>query len=196
MTVEEARLLQAYLLRHEMGKAVSSKDAAKLSGKTIGDLIKEERDLEATAKAEQAKQDKLAAEAKAKEEAAAQQLRKAINLTVFSKSFLESDFHEGRYEDLIVIACVYENTAGKDVRAFTGAVKFADLFGKEIFTSNLTIQDAVKAGEKATWRGTIRYNQFIESHQALRNAELKDMQITWLPRQILFADGSKIGLDE
>jgi hypothetical protein len=57
----------------------------------------------------------------------------------------------------------------------------------------LTISDPIKADSKATWTGNIKYNQFISEHQSLRNTELADMKIVWLPSEILFADGTKIG---
>lgn len=195
MTVEEARLLHAYVLRASMSKALGG-DQLELAGKTVGDLIREEREFEEKAKQEQAKADKLAAEAKAKEDAVAQALRKAIVLTVFSKSYQDSDYRSGQYQDEITIRCAYENTSGKDIRAFAGEVKFADLFGKDIFSCSLTIQDGIKAGAKSTWTGTIDYNQFLDSHRSLRATDLKDMQVTWVPKQILYGDGTKAGLGE
>jgi hypothetical protein len=88
---------------------------------------------------------------------------------------------------------VYENVSGKDIRAFTGTVRFADLFDKEIMNVNLTIQDPIKASAKATWNGSIKFNQFREEHESLRNAELTNMKITWIPRSVIFADGTKLG---
>jgi hypothetical protein len=38
-------------------------------------------------------------------------------------------------------------------------------------------------------------NQFIAEHQALRNADLANMKIVWMPKQVLFADGSSLGGD-
>jgi hypothetical protein len=161
----------------------------------VGQLIDEaKKDAEAE-KTEADKQKRLAEEAKAKEEATAAELRKSLTLTVYQKSFLPSDAMSGRYQDHITIRCAYENSAAKDIRAFKGTILFRDLFGVEIYRSGLTISDPVKVGTKANWDGTINYNQFIEAQQRFRNAELKDMKVIWLPRTIIFADGSKIGDD-
>lgn len=44
-------------------------------------------------------------------------------LTVFEKSLIASDAMARRYQDLITIKCACENTSGKDIRAFTGAIR-------------------------------------------------------------------------
>ncbi len=194
LTVEEAGLLHDYVLRLKMSEAFGQK-ATPIAGKTIGTLIAEQKDLETKAKKEKADQDRLAAEAKAKEEALAQELRKAITLTVFQKSFTPSDYRAERYNDYIEIKCAYQNTSGRDIRAFTGRIQFTDLFEKPIYESALTISDPIKSGEKATWTGQIRYNQFIAEQQRLRNTALEDMKVAWLPRQVLFADATKLGTD-
>jgi len=194
LTVEETRLLYAYILRTKIGQAFGSA-AAEVVGKTVGELIAEQRDIETKAKREQDEQDRLAAEARAKQEAIADELRKSITLTVYDKSFIGSDAMAGRYEDYIIIRCAYQNNNAKDIRAFTGIVQFTDLFGKKIFESNLTVSDPISAGKKSSWNGQIKYNQFKDDHQTLRNTALADMKIIWLPSQILFADGSKIGVE-
>ena len=90
------------------------------------------------------------------------------------------------------VVCFVEIEQQK-MRAFRGRVQFTDLFGKEICAINLTISDPVTAGVEAMWNGTVKYNQFIPQQQNLRNAELKDMKVVWLPASILFADGSTLG---
>jgi hypothetical protein len=192
LTVEEAGLLYSYSLRTSMGAALGQKAPSPV-GKTVAELIAIERDLEEKAKKEKDDQDRLAKEAKAKEEALAAELRKAITFTVYEKSFLPSNAMSGRYQDHIVIKCAYQNSSAKRIRAFTGRVRFTDLFDKEVFASSLTITDPVNAGEKATWIGTINYNQFMEEHRRFKDAELTDLKVVWLPKQILFADGTKIG---
>ena len=123
----------------------------------------------------------------------AAQLRNTINLTVYEKGFRPSASLDGRFDDYITIKCAYENKSDKDIRAFRGQVQFTDLFGKEIYTTNMTVSDPIKAREKSTWSGEIKYNQFVSAQQSLRNAELADMKVVWLPQAVLFVDGSSIG---
>jgi hypothetical protein len=120
-------------------------------------------------------------------------LRKAISLSVIEKGFIPSDPQSGRYQALLTFTCSYENPSDKDIRAFTGGVIFQDLFGKEIYKTTVTISDPIAAGQRATWKGTMRYNQFIDAQQRFRGTELRDMKIVWVPGSIIFADGTRIG---
>jgi hypothetical protein len=192
LTLEEFGLLTSFQMRRAAAAALKTTEPP-IVGKTVGEVIAEERKLQTDAKAKEEEQKRLAAEAKAKADAMAAQMREAIALTVFDKGFTPSNPIGGRFEDYITLKCAYENKSGRDVRAFTGSVQFTDLFGKEIFTTHLTISDPIGAGQKSTWEGAIKYNQFIGTHQALRNASLDNMKIVWLPDEILFADGSKLG---
>jgi hypothetical protein len=192
LTVDESRLLFAFLLRHNIASQFGQTPPS-LVGKTVGDLISEQRTFETEAKKRDDEQARLAAEAKSKEEARSAELRKAINLSVFQKSFIGSDPMAGRFADYITIKCAYQNISKKDIRAFTGQIRFTDLFNKLIFESGLTISDPIKAGQKATWTGTIDYNQFADSHKSLRNASLENMKVVWLPKSIIYADGTKVG---
>ncbi len=192
LTADEVRMLMAYQMRSATQKAFGGTPDSVL-GKTLGDIITQERKFEEKEKKEGEEQKRLAAEAAAKEQRRAEELRKALNLSVYDKSFRASDPSAGSYEDYIIIKCAYENTSGKDIRAFKGKLRFADLFGSEIFESGLTISDPVGAGQKATWVGTIKYNQFIDQDVRLKNTLLKDMKAEWLPSSIIFADGTKIG---
>jgi hypothetical protein len=194
LTVEEVGLLYGRMMRIGAQEALGGQQTS-LVGKTIGEVIEEERRLQADEKKKQEEQDRLAAEAKAKEEALRRELGKTLSLSVFGKSFLDSDPMAGRYDDYIILKCIYQNTGAKDIRAFTGRIRFTDLFGKEIFESGLTVSDPVKAGEKGTWEGSIEYNQFMDDHRALASTELKDMKVLWLPSEILFADGTRLAAE-
>ncbi|MEW5924964.1 MAG: hypothetical protein AB1746_13350 [Candidatus Zixiibacteriota bacterium] len=194
LTVEESRLLFAYLTRLKIGEVIGQ-DRQQIVGKTIGDLIHAQMEFEANIKKQEEEQARLAAELKLREDSLALELKNAITLTVYEKSFIESDVSANRYNDYIVIRCVYQNTSNKNIRAFTGRIRFTDLFDRKIFESNITISDPIKAGAKNKWSGTIEYNQFMVDYRALRNSVLTDMKIEWLPREILFEDGSKLGGD-
>lgn len=191
-TVEEVQLLAARQLRVKMAAATGQTGPAWV-GQTLQQIIDDERRLRDDEKAKQLEADRLAAEAKAKEAALAEELRQTLALSVFDKAFRASNPYAGEYEDFIILKCAYENKSAKGVRAFRGSVRFADLFDKEIAEVNLTVDDPIAAGSKDTWTGTIKYNQFVDWHKALRNADLANMKITWVPKSIIFDDGTQIG---
>jgi len=187
LTVEEVGLLTSYQMRRGLAEAFDG-EAENVVGRTIGSLIEEEREYQENEQARRAAEERLAAEAKARTEAQAAELRNSITLAVYEK-----DFNEGRFEDHIIIRTTYENMSGKDIRAFRGVVRFSDLFGEAISSSRITIQDPLSAGSEGNWSGQIDYNQFTDSHQKLRNTDLEDMRVEWLPSSIIFADGTQIG---
>lgn len=195
LTLDEARLLVGFQMRRGMGNALgaSSEDP---TGETVGELLTHLKKQASDEKTEADRRNRLADEAKARADALAAELRKSIELTVFDKGFIPSDPSGGRYSNQITIKCAYQNNSAKDIRAFRGKVRFTDLFGAEVFTTGLTISDPIGAGQKGDWDGVIEYNQFLRQHQQLRNAELKDMKVIWLPESVIFEDGSKIGADQ
>jgi hypothetical protein len=190
--VEEIGLLTSFQGRRAAVKALGGSEVP-VVGKTVGDLIDEERKFRADANAKEEEQKKLAAEAKTKADALTAQLRNAITLTVFDKGFQPSNPMSGSFQDYITLKCVYENKSDKDIRAFRGRVQFTDLFGKQIYMTSVTISEPIKAGQKATWSGAMEYNQFISEEQSLRNAKMENMKIVWLPDSVLFADGTSLG---
>jgi hypothetical protein len=192
LSLEEAALLSASQVRRRVAVTLG-REPDSIVGQTVGDLIAAERQLQADAKIKDDEEKRLAADAKAEADASAAELRRSLTLTVFDKDFTPSNADVSRYSDYITIKCVYANTSGKNIRAFRGTVQFTDLFGKQIFASNLTISDPINAGAKQTWTGEIKYNQFLAEHLSLRNTDLQDMKIVWLPASILFADGTQIG---
>lgn len=190
LTVGEVGLLMRLQLESGMRKAFGGEDR-KIVGKRIGDLLVELKKEDADQQKETQRQERLAAEVKAKQDARIAELRKALTLTVADKGYSKAE-----YEEYITIDVAYENTSGKDIRAFRGKIQFTDLFGKEIYESNVTISDPVKAGDRGEWKGTIKYNEFIDEQKRLLNTDLKDMKVVWKPMGVIFADGSEMKADE
>jgi len=194
MTPEEKEMVVGYFMRSKLGGIFGVMPANPL-GKTVKQIIEEQKAYVAEEKVKEDMEKLLAKEAKEKEEALAAELRKSLSLAIYEKGFIPSNMYASRYDDYITIKAAYQNTSTKDIRAFQGTVIFQDLFGDVIFKSRLKITDPIKAGEKATWEGTIKYNQFSDEHNKLKNAELKDLKVIWAPQTIIFADGSRIGED-
>jgi hypothetical protein len=107
--------------------------------------------------------------------------------------FIPADPRAHRYQALLALRCSYENVSRRDIRAFTGTVIFQDLFDREIYKVSVTISDPVKAGQQATWKGSLNYNQFNAAQERLRAAELRDMKIVWVPVSVIFSDGTRVG---
>ena len=192
LSVEELELLRSYEIRRVVARGFDQ-DLESIVGRTLGSIIDEERQVQAEADLRRAEEERLAAEARAREEALAAELRETLTLAVYAKSFIPSNVNAGKFDEEIGLWVTYENTSSKDIRAFRGSLRFADLFGEEIDTIRLTIQDPVAAGETGEWVGVVDYNQFDSEDVRMRNTDLADMRIEWRPSGIIFADGAQIG---
>ncbi len=193
LTVGEVQLLLGYQLRSKLSTVFGGGKQYDFVGKSVGEALEDLKKQTGDEKLEADKQSRLAQEATTKEDALAAEIRKSIDLTVYAKDFIPSDYQANRYKDFITIKVAYQNTSAKDIRAFKGTVEFTDLFGSEIYSSGLTISDPVKAGGKGQWNGSIEYNQFDRPKQQLRNTDLKDMKVIWKPASVIFGDGTQIG---
>ncbi len=195
MSAEEKGLFLGYMMRAEVSSKLPGLTGGKISweGKTVGQMIEEQKKFKAHQKAEEAKAERLAAEAKAREEALAPELRKMINLSVYSVKLKSMD--EYNIRKMISIKCAYENTGAQAIRAFQGTIVFLDLFGDVIMKSGIKVTDPIAAGAKGEWEGGINYDELRDEHAKLANTDLKDMKIEWIPRTVIFEDGTKLGED-
>jgi hypothetical protein len=85
----------------------------------------------------------------------------------------------------------------RSLRAGQPRLRWRGYFSGFVWEGNLQGQrhdfGPIKAGQQATWNGTVNYNQFVEAQQRFRAAELRDMKVVWVPASIIFADGTRIG---
>jgi hypothetical protein len=113
-----------------------------------------------------------------------------LNLRLLSKGFKDQNIQAGDFEADITITLAIKNVTDKDIRAFDGVITFTDLLDNEILSSKLAINELIKAGSTFDWKGAIKYNQFMDAHQRLRNERQDNLKIRFMPRKVLFADGS------
>jgi len=187
LTGEEHSLLLAAMIRYKMQKSQA------FEGKTVSEVIAEQRKLKADYDAQEAEKKRLADEAKKKAAAIAAELSQYLIVTPTNKGFREKNIYSGQFEDYILFTFAFQNKGSKDIRAFRGNTAFSDLFGEPIYSTNLTYDEGIKAGQTKTWEGSVKYNQFIEQHSRLKNKNLDALKFVWTAKSILFADGTTIG---
>jgi hypothetical protein len=183
-------------MRNAILSAFSKGDSPHLPvGKTIGQVITDER------KQIQGQKVKDAAEMVAKEKAQAEEavqrerMNQSLSVVLYGKGFLPSDLESGRYQDHITIKLAYKNTSEKKIRAFRGAVEFKDLFGDTIKRVGLKEENSLDPGAFKRVERTIDFNQFIDSDKKLAQADIKNLKAEWKPDLILFSDGTSLRSD-
>jgi len=118
-----------------------------------------------------------------------------FSAVLINKEFQEADFGVG-IRDAIIFSVNFKNLTGKDIRAFDGKLIFTDLLDNIILSSGLAVNDPVASGSQIEWTGEIVYNQFIDRHQRLKNADIKNIKIIFNANKILFSDGSARDLEQ
>jgi hypothetical protein len=113
-----------------------------------------------------------------------------VELIFRSKRFKPADYRASDFEAAIIFELSIVNQSTKPIRAFDGTLTFTDLLDNEILSTKLAINDPVNAGLTKNWTGRIKYNQFIDNHNRLKNEDFSNLKTKFAIRKVLFADGS------
>ncbi|HET7306222.1 MAG TPA: hypothetical protein VFK24_00180 [Gammaproteobacteria bacterium] len=113
-----------------------------------------------------------------------------VSVTLITKGFRPHDYQSGRIEDAITFTLSFKNRTKKDIRAFGGVVTFSDLLGNKILDLHLAINDPVNAGTTMNWDGYITYNSLDDAQRTLRAAKVRNMNVVFSAKKVLFGDGT------
>ncbi len=103
LTGEENTLLLASMVRYKMQPRLV------LEGKTVGEVIEEQRKIKAEYEAQQAEKKRLAEAAQKKEAAIAAELNNYLVITPTRKGFQEKNIYSGEFNDYIQITFAFHN---------------------------------------------------------------------------------------
>jgi hypothetical protein len=197
LSEDESRALMAFIFRAGMANAFAGgQPEATVLGKTVGQIIEEQRTWEKQRAEEEAQRRARAEEARQRAEAITSSLRQVLDLRVTKKKFQEANIYTRQYQDQLVFTLEASNYSEKPLRAFTGKLRFNDLFGKEIYTSRVQNTDALPSKKVLEFQQSLGVNPFFNNQQLLKTTRLQDMKTEWIPTAIIFADGTQIGEDE
>jgi len=116
-----------------------------------------------------------------------QAMKEAITATV-----LEQEMTQESYQTWMVCKIQFENRSPQSIRVFQGTLVFRDVFDNELVRFDLDEQDPLKSGEKRITKRRWEFNQFIAGHVRWANARQENTKVEWIPRAVMFADGSII----
>jgi len=187
---DERKLLQGYMVAAVMSEAFGGNGVPE--GQTIGAAIEAQRTMiEAKARDEQEKAAKQEQAKRAQEDALAK-MNSAVDAVLLTFKFVPADAGAKRYSDSFDIAVGFRNKTDKEISGVKGIVLLKDMFGETIKTVRLSNDQPVPAKGKSIYRGSIDYNQFIDSDKKLRSMDYKKMKFEWSPEIYVFDDGSKL----
>lgn len=183
---EERELVAKYALRHTFGG-----DKPGAIGVTIGQAIQEQKEFEAAAAQREAEAAALKASMQKEHDDAVARMNKSVAVALVSKTYEESNFREGTYEDTIHLEIAIENKTDKAIAGVKGTAVFRDMFGDIITRSNVAITHDIPPNAKYLWQASKHYNQFEQSDKTLRSTPTEKIKFEFEPDTIIFADGTK-----
>lgn len=173
LSEDDLKLLAGEVLR----SAFANED---LNGTSYGQIIE-------NAKIRKAEQDRLAEQARIEEENRIKMFDSTLTVAMYDKGYQKVS-----YEDFLTYSFIFSNKSSKDIRAFKGRVVINDLFETEIKSISLTVDDLIKAGASIRETYTSDYNQFRDEDVRLRNKDMEDLIVSWIPEKVIFNDGTTI----
>lgn len=182
----------AAVLRSSMGAGAS------IDGKTVGQIIDQEKQDEATEAARAHVQAELAAQARAKADAEEKALASAVTVVLYKTSYVPKDpnWAEGGgspYEEMTFFFSA-KNNSGKSVRAFEGTMRFEDTLGNKIQDIDIKATPSKDVPPQGTLDVSEKSNLFADLSQ-LKNTPLTRITKIWKPSKIVFSDGSSMTVD-
>lgn len=184
---EEKRLLAVFYMRSKMG-GIFGIPVASPVGKTVGQILDEQKAFEASGKAKAADEERAKKEARARREVKEKELRQSVSVVLFDMTPQKSSFMGGG----VTLHLAYENPGTKDVRAFEGRLVLNDILGHEAADLLVKSLTPLKAGEKANAEDSAPFMVY----GGLREKKLADLKAEWRPTKIIFVDGSTLNASE
>lgn len=166
-----------------------------LEGKSIDQILTEQKRFEDNEKAREAAVHEAQVREAQRRAAIVARISQAIDVYPVSKDFSPSNYNIENgdvHGDQIVIVFKIRNKTDKAIKKFKGLTHFSNSFGDEIVSNNFDYTHGVPPHATVTYTGVLDYNEFMDRDQKLRSTPLTDMKFKFEPEGITFSDGSQI----
>lgn len=116
-----------------------------------------------------------------------------VPVTIANKRFRGAGAESGSAHDSIWWDSRFDlSKLDKDARAIKGVLEFSDLFGESQVRVGFTINDPVKAASVHRSKGDgVSYDPARSGHSWLRTTDVKDIQVVFRVKQVIYADGKR-----
>lgn len=199
----ERDLAGRFIIRHAMANGLGSAFGFEVeqvpTGMTIGQAIESQRQFESDQKAKQAQKETAAAAKKTADNLAAQkkkqleeEISKFIVVQLMDITTHKASFHDGDFENTIMVKLAIENKSTKTIAGVKGMLTLKDSFGDVVSTSSIKFEQEIGPASDKSLTLSRRYNQFMETDRKLAEADPKTISSIFTPITIIFVDGSKI----
>ena len=144
LTVEETRLLYGYFARSRF-EAVEG-PPPQFAGRTVGELIAEQRSWEQSHADLIAKGQQRDSEWKARVEQVQREMASTLAVRIVDVKDPETQPEHGHSREVVVRLAI-ENVGTRTVTSVEGDVRFSDVYDRDLFDCTVTLQEALPPGE-------------------------------------------------
>jgi hypothetical protein len=113
-------------------------------------------------------------------------LKNKVSLVLTDKGF-----YNGDYQDQLTFKFQFTNNTSKDIQGVQGRISFVDIFGNSFYKSTINYDKGIPANSNKVYTAAIDYNQFLDEHTKIKNTDIKNMSVGWIPEIIVYSDGTK-----
>lgn len=157
-----------------------------LTQMTYRDILEYGKNLKDEQEKKKAEEKALAEAAAKAEEERVKKLYETADVTVVEKGFYSED-----HEWYVSFGFAVDNKVDKNIEVIEGNIVFSDLQDNEIKRISFDCDKPVAGHETINWTESVVYNKFIDSDVILKDKELKDLKVTWIPKKIVF-EGERV----
>lgn len=203
---QDRMLLVGYLSLVELGKGFGSAGGVSVTGKTVGEVMKDARAWKEKmnqAEFEKKKQDEEALALRKKVEAenklVADKIATFVTVAVIDKVVRPKDIYAGRYDELLMIKYAVENKSEIPIRQIKGQVMFVDPSGDPVGDLQVEIDNSIKPGQTVKTDTGVgwRTNQFSSGAiERIARRDFSAMTGSFKVTSIAFAGGEVLKLAE
>lgn len=195
LTVEETALLHRYLARVRVESA-DSPEPPNLVGRTVGDLITEQRQWE-TAHAEGIAADRQhASNWKARVSKQMSEMNEALAVTVLESSDVPDSGGDLKQTRSLMVRMTLLNRGPREIAEVEGALRYSDVYGRDLFDGSLTIREPLPPGETVERSHYLDCVPFMDNAGPMQRARLADTKVIWEPRSIRYSDGTALAISD
>ena len=169
-----------------------------LEGKTVGQVIDEQKKWQADQDAQAAAAQEAQLKIEAARAALVDKMQHVLAVQPISKRFQEADYDAGDYNEHEVLELQIHNRGSKIIKGFKGSLYFTNSFGDKVINLSLEVGgdggDAISlapghiGSDEESWT----FNKFEDQWTTFDATALSSMKAQWVPDQIIFADGSTL----
>jgi hypothetical protein len=113
--------------------------------------------------------------------------------SILTPKLLASRFEREDFQEFVWFDIEWDTSQlKKPTRAVKGVLHITDLFGDPHLSINSTIDSPLQPGQPQVEKGVgFKYNQFMDSHNWVRAARKEDMRLIFVPKAVIYSDGSQ-----